>query len=401
MHSAAARLRPGRVVVNIQQGVSMKSGERFSNGRRDVLIRGANIIAVGALASTYGRLVRAADAKPIKVGFLYSASRDDYGFNQSFAVAARQMAKMPGVTVVEQERVPETAQCERVMESMIQVDGCKGIVATSFGYWPFVLNLARKYPDVLFIHGGALWKEGDPKNAIGYRGYMEEPHYLCGIAAGRMTKTGKLGFIGSKPLYFIFNNCNGFVLGARSVRADATCRVVITGDWDNPVKEAQAVNSLADQGVDVIIADVDGPKVAIETAERRGIYSCGYHTDLSALAPKGFLTGAEWNWAKAGDFVHAWQTGGSYPNLLRGGFKQGMVAISPFGKSVPENVRQEVLRARQAFTDDTLKLYKGPLKDNEGKQILAAGQDISNADNDYKVNVKWLVEGAIGETGLK
>jgi len=264
-----------------------------------------------------------------------------------------------------------------------------------------VLNLARKYPDVLFIHGGALWKDGDPKNAIGYRGYMEEPHYLCGIAAGRMTKTGKLGFIGSKPLYFIFNNCNGLVLGARSVRPDATCRVVITGDWDNPVKEAQAVNALADQGVDVIIADVDGPKVAIETAERRGIYSCGYHTDLSALAPKGFLTGAEWNWTKAGDFVHAWQTGGSYPNLLRGGFKQGMVAISPFGKSVPESVRQEVLRARQAFTDDTLKLYKGPLKDNEGKQILAAGQEISNADNDYKVNVKWLVEGAIGETGLK
>ena len=48
----------------------MKSGERFSNGRRDVLIRGANIIAVGAFASTHGRLVHAADAKPLKVGFL-------------------------------------------------------------------------------------------------------------------------------------------------------------------------------------------------------------------------------------------------------------------------------------------------------------------------------------------
>ncbi|HEX6794606.1 MAG TPA: BMP family ABC transporter substrate-binding protein [Casimicrobiaceae bacterium] len=379
----------------------MRSGQLYSSTRRDVLIRGANLVAAGALLGPLGSLARAADAKPIKVGFLYSASRDDYGFNQSFAVAAKRIAKMPGVTVEEQERVPETAQCERVMESMIQVDGCKGIVATSFGYWPFVLKLAAKYPDVLFIHGGALWKDGDPKNAIGYRGYMEEPHYLCGIAAGRMTKTGKLGFIGSKPLYFIFNNCNGFVLGARSVRADATCRVVITGDWDNPVKEAQAVNALADQGVDVIIADVDGPKVSIETAERRGIYSCGYHTDLSALAPKGFLTGAEWNWAKAGDFIHAWQTGGKYPNLLRGGFKDGMVAISPFGKAVPENVRQEVLKAQQGFVDDTLKLYKGPLKDNEGKQVLAAGQTVSNTDNDYKVNVKWLVEGAIGETGLK
>jgi basic membrane protein A len=379
----------------------MKSNELRSGKRRGLLILGGNLIAVGALFDAYVPFARAADAKPIKVGFLYAASRDDYGFNQSFAVAAKRIAQMPGVSVVEQERVPETAQCERVMESMIQVDGCKGIVATSFGYWPFVQKLAAKYPDVLFIHGGALWKAGDPKNAIGYRGYMEEPHYLCGIAAGRMTKTGKLGFIGSKPLYFIFNNCNGFVLGARSVRPEATCRVVITGDWDNPVKEAEAVNALADQGVDVIIANVDGPKVAMETAERRGIYSCGYHTDLSGLAPKGFLTGAEWNWAKAGDFIQAWQTGANYPNLLRGGFKDGMVAISPFGKSVPENVRQEVLKARQAFVDDTLKLYKGPLKDNQGKQILAAGQEISNADNDFKVNVKWLVEGAIGETGLK
>lgn len=379
----------------------MKSDELHSGKRRQLLIFGGNLVVAGVLLDAYAPFACAADAKPIKVGFLYAGSRDDYGFNQSFAVAAKKIAQLPGVTVVEQERVPETAQCERVMESMIQVDGCKGILATSFGYWPFVQKLAAKYPDVLFIHGGALWKTGDPKNAIGYRGYMEEPHYLCGIAAARMTKTGKLGFIGSKPLYFIFNNCNGFVLGARSVRPDATCRVVITGDWDNPVKEAEAVNALADQGVDVIIANVDGPKVAMETAERRGIYSCGYHTDLSALAPKGFLTGAEWNWAKGGDFIQAWRTGGSYPNLLRGGFKDDMVAISPFGKSVPENVRQEVLKARQSFVDDSLKLYKGPLKDNQGKQILAAGQSISNTDNDFKVNVKWLVEGAIGETGLK
>ena len=64
-------------------------------------------------------------------------------------------------------------------------------------------------------------------------------------------------------------------------------------------------------------------------------------------------------------------------------------------------MRQEILKARQGFIDDTLKLYKGPLKDNEGKQVLAAGQEISNTDNEFKVNVKWLVEGAIGQTGLK
>jgi simple sugar transport system substrate-binding protein len=177
--------------------------------------------------------------------------------------------------------------------------------------------------------------------------------------------------------------------------------VVITGEWDSPVKEAEAVNALVDQGVDVIVANVDSPKVAIETAERRGVFSCGYHTDLSALAPKGFLTGAEWNWAKGGDFVKAWQEGQPYPNLYRGGFKRDMVALSPFGQAVPEPVRQRVLAARTGFVEDTLKLYKGPLKDNEGNVILKEGEVVSNEDNAFKVNVKWLVEGAIGRTGLR
>jgi basic membrane protein A len=370
-----------------------------SISRRSMLVGAANAVGAGSLllsTRVFGQAV-----KPITVGFIYAATRNDYGWNQAHAVAARRIAALPGVKLVEQERVPETVQVERVMESMIQLDGAKVLFPTSFGFWPFIQKMAPKYSDVLFVHAGGLWKEGDAKNTIGYRGYMEEPHYLCGIAAGMMSRTGKLGFIGSKPLYFIFNNCNGFVMGARSVRRDATCQVVITGDWDNPVKEAETVNALVDQGVDVIVANVDSPKVAVETAERRGIMSCGYHTDLSALAPNGFLTGAEWNWAKGGDFVKAWQTGGPYPNLYRGGFREEMVALSSFGKAVPQNVQQAVLAARQGFLDDTLKLYKGPLKDNRGNQVIAAGQEISNTDNAFKLSVKWLVEGAIGSTGLQ
>jgi basic membrane protein A len=366
--------------------------------RRAVLGGAANIIAAGGVLTWLPAL---AAAKPITVGFIYAATRQDYGWNQAHAVAAKKIAQLEGVKLVEQEKVPETAEVEKVMESMIQLDGCKVLFPTSFGFWPFIQKAAPKHQDVLFVHAGGLWKEGDPKNTIGYRGYMEEPHYLCGIAAGRLTKTGKIGFIGSKPLYFIFNNCNGFTMGARSVRPDATCQVIITGDWDNPVKEAESVNSMADQGVDVIVCNTDSPKVAIETAERRGIYSCGYHTDLSSLAPKGFLTGAEWNWAKGADFVKAWQNGTEYPNLYRGGFKRDMVQISPFGAAVPEPVRAEVMKARQGFVDDTLKLYKGPLKDNEGNLVLKDGEVISNEDNAYKVGVKFLIEGAIGKTGLK
>lgn len=368
--------------------------------RRKFLSTSGNVVGAGTLLALLPGIARSA-AKPITVGFIYTGPRDDFGWNQAHRVAAGKIAQMENVTVVEQENVPETVEVEKVMQSMIQLDGATVLFPTSFGFWKHILKLAPKYPDVLFVHAGGLWKEGNPPNTIGYRGYMEEPHYLCGIAAGHMTKTGKLGFIGSKPLYFIFNNCNGYVLGARSVNPDITCQVVITGEWNDPVKEAETVSSLVDQGVDVIIANVDSPKVAMENAERRGIYSCGYHTDLSTLAPNGFLTGAEWNWAAGSRFVEAWRTGGDYPNLLRGGFKRDMVAISPFGQAVPQNVRDAVLEVREGFANDTFQLYKGPLKDNEGNLVLEAGQVIDNEDNKFKLAVDFLVEGAVGKTGLK
>jgi basic membrane protein A and related proteins len=375
------------------------SGQPGVSRRRFLRDAGA-VAAAGSLAALLPSAARA-QMRTMTVGFMYTGPRNDYGWNQAHSVAARRIARMDGVKVIEQENVPETAEVEKVMESMIRLDGARVLFPTSFGFWPFILKTAPRYPEVLFVHAGGLWKDGDPKNAIGYRGYMEEPHYLCGIAAGRMTKTGKLGFIGAKPLYFIFNNCNGFILGARAVNPKITCNVVITGDWNSPVKEAEAVNSLVDQGVDVIVGNCDSPKVVIETAERRGIYSCGYHTDLSNLAPKGFLTGAEWNWGKGADFVKAWMTKGEYPNLLRGGFKRDMVGLSPFGPAVPERVRAEVLKGRQGFADDTLALYKGPLKDNEGNTILKPGETVNNEDNKFKLAVNFLVEGAIGSTGLK
>jgi simple sugar transport system substrate-binding protein len=160
-------------------------------------------------------------------------------------------------------------------------------------------------------------------------------------------------------------------------------------------------SSLIDQGVDVIVANVDSAKVCIENAERRGIYSCVYHTDVSDLAPRGFLTGAEWNWAAGARFVQAWQTGGTYPNLLRGGFKQDMVALSPFGKAVPADVRAKIMKLKQGFADDSLKLYRGPLRDNEGNVVLKEGQVVANDDNKFKLAVNFLVEGAIGKTGLR
>ena len=367
--------------------------DKFSLNRRSFLAKGGNILAAGAVMAMLPTMAKAATTT---VGFIYVGPRQDFGWNQSHWDAAKKIAAIDGVKVVEQENVPETAEVEKVMESMIELDGANVIMATSFGYWKSIKKMAKKYPNVLFTHIGAIWKPGDPTNVIGYRGYMEEPHYLCGIAAGHATKIGKIGFIGSKPLYFIYNNCNGFVLGAKSVNKDITCSAVITGEWNNPVKEAETTNSLIDAGCDVIIANVDSAKVAVETAERRGVFTCGYHSDVSSLAPKGFLTGAEWNWASAAEFVKHWEKGEIKSNLVRGGFAEDMVGLSPYGPSVTDATKAEIDKAKAGFTDGSLQLYAGPLKDNKGNVVVKEGDVVKNDDAKFKVGVKFFVEGVVG-----
>ena len=164
-----------------------------------------------------------------------------------------------------------------------------------------------------------------------------------GIAAAHTSKTKKLGFIAAKPIPQVLVNVNSFALGARSVDPSITTSVIFTGEWSMPVKEAEATNSLIGQGIDVVTCHVDGPKVIMETAERRGIYTCGYHADQSKLAPKGYLTGAEWNWITVyKQFVDDAQAGKPIPNFTRGGLAEGFVKMSPFGPALPEAGRNNI-----------------------------------------------------------
>ena len=242
-------------------------------------------------AAAAGLLLPAWAQKPLSVGFIYVGPRDDYGYNQAHAESAALVKKMAGVKVVEEENVPETNAVQKTMQGMIAQDGATLLFPTSFGYFdPHILALAPKNPEVRFAHCGGLWTEAKhPKNAGSFFGYIDDAQYLNGVVAGHVTKSRKLGFVAAKPIPQVLRNINAFTLGARSVNPDITTTVIFTGDWSMPVKEAEATNSLADQGVDVFTMHVDGPKVIVETAAKRGRFVCGYHASQAKLAPQAYL----------------------------------------------------------------------------------------------------------------
>ena len=343
-------------------------------------------------------LVKETGTGPLVVGFVYVGARGDYGYNQAHAEGAAAVARLPGVKVLEEENVAETIAVQKTMESMISLDEASLIFPTSFGYFdPHILKIAARFPDVTLLHCGGLYQDGThPKNVGSYFGYIDEAQYVAGIVAGMTSKTGKLGFIAAKPIPQVLRNVNAFTLGARSANPTATTTVVFTGDWSLPVKEAEAANSLVDQGIDVLTMHVDSPKVIVETAERRGVFSSGYHANQATLAPKGYLTGAEWNWAKIyTDYVEWIRAGTPYPHLLRGGLKEGFVRLSPYGPAVSDPARARADQARAALADGSLVIFQGPIKDNKGAVVIADG--VARPQTDIELEkMSYLVDGVIG-----
>ena len=366
----------------------------FGRISRRHLLQGSAALTLGSALG-----IRSALAADTTIGFIYVGSRDDYGYNQAHAQGAAALKKMPGLKVVEEEKVPETDAVEKTIESMINLDGATLLFPTSFGYYnPHVIKIANKFPKLHFEHCGGLWTDKDPKNAGSYFGYIDEAQYISGIVAGYSTKSGKLGFVAAKPIPQVLRNINAFTLGARLANPKATTQVIFTGDWSMPVKEAEATNSLIDQGVDVLTCHVDGPKTVVENAARRGAFVCGYHVNQSPLAPKAYLTGAEWNWeALYPKFVKMIASGEGIPNFYRGGLKEEIVKVSPYGEAVSAEARKAADDIKAKLTEGGYTIFKGPISDNKGKVVIASGIERGQKDPELE-KMDYLVDGVIGAT---
>jgi len=367
--------------------------------RRD-LIKRAGALGVVASSASWASLAQA--QAPITVGFIYVGAKDDFGYNQAQAESVAEIKKLPGIKTVEEENVPETTAVQKTMQAMISQDGATLLFPTSFGYFdPHTLAVAAKNEKIRFAHCGGLWTEGKhPKNTGSFFGYIDECQYLNGVVAGHMSKSKKLGFVAAKPIPQVLRNINAFTMGARSVDPSITTTVIFTGDWSMPVKEAEATNSLADQGVDVFTMHVDGPKVIVETAAKRGKMVCGYHASQAKLAPNAYLTGAEWNWLTAyKTIIDAARTGKPHPNFVRGGLKDGFVKPSPYGAMVTAAARKNADDVKAAMLKGGFDIFKGGsagLKDNTGKVVIAAGKTFKQTDVELE-GMNYLVEGVVGK----
>jgi basic membrane protein A len=336
------------------------------------------------------------------VGFIYVGPKDDYGYNQAAYEGAEAMAEaVDGVELLHAENVPETSEAETVMEDMID-QGAELIFATSYGHLEAATNVAERNPDVVIVHQGGLEGEEGLPNLGTYFGTVYEPVYTAGIAAGAASETGKVGYVYAFPIPQTLANINAFTLGAQSVNPDIETVAVATGSWCDPGLQAQAAQSLIDQDVDVITQHQDCTKTIIEAAEDAGVFSVGYHADASSLAPEGWLTGSEWDWAPlyaqivetvmAGEFE-----GSPFDGDYRVGLQTGENPFvqSPFGDSVTEETIALIEEARDSFIDGGSP-FAGPVVDQDGATVWNEGEQPTYAEVE---TMDFFVDGVIGRIG--
>jgi basic membrane lipoprotein Med (substrate-binding protein (PBP1-ABC) superfamily) len=326
------------------------------------------------------------------IGALYGGPITDAGYNQAMHEAVMEIkTNIDCVKIIEAENVPDEAGATSTMENMIS-EGAKLIFATAFNHQYPALDLSKKYPDVKFEHAGG-WEMGP--NFANFFGTPPDGWYMMGVAAAKMTKSNKLGFVAAFPLGWTSTFINAFELGAKSVNPDVQTIVAYTFAWGDRAKEADTTNSLINQGVDVITMHVDSPSTVISTAESRGVYSIGYQ-NLAAqeFAPEywisgtGFTLGGKLTWLTSTVLDGTWE-----PIFLRCGIKDGCMAVAPFGPNVPQEVQDLVMQTQADIESGKIVVFAGPIKDQDGNVKVAEGEVLGD---DAMSAVDWFVEGVVG-----
>jgi basic membrane protein A len=353
---------------------------------RTILALCAALLLPGLAAAQDGFTLK---GKPV-IAMLYFDVKTDGGWTQAFDEARIKVEKELGMKIQFVEKVPETASAIRPAAERFIQRGANIIIGTAFGYSDTFKELAAKYPEVAFLNGSGTT---NGPNLQAFYGRTYESQYLCGMAAGAVTKSGKLGFVAANPFGVVNWTVNAFAMGAQKMNPAATVTVIYTGAWNDPVKERAAASALIDAGADVIGQHVDTPTPQI-VAQERGVWGTGHHRDMRQFAPKATLCSSVWVWDRYLAPELKKVMAGNWKPAPYGAFipmSAGGTDIACCGPAVPKDAVTKIMAERDAVMKGK-HVYAGPLADREGKERVPAGQVLSDGDL-WKMD--WYVKGVI------
>jgi simple sugar transport system substrate-binding protein len=334
---------------------------------------------------------RAAAADPFKAAWIYVGPVGDFGYSYQHDQGRKAVEAALGAAVKTSfvESVPEGADTVRVLHEL--ASGGNGIIfATSFGFMEPTLKVAKQFPNVKFEHATG-YKRAD--NVATYNIRFYEGRYIQGVIAGKMSKSGIVGYVASVPIPEVIMGMNAFIQGMRSINPAGKIKMVMINEWYDPGKEADAAKALIDQGADIVAQHTDSP-APLQTAHDRGIKGFGQASDMSRFAPDTQLTASVDHWDEYyTDRVKAAMDGSWKSGDVWGGLKSGMLHMADFA-NMPDDVKTLAQKTMDGIESGEIIPFKGPINAQDGSVKVAAGTQL---DDGAIAGMDWLAEGVEGQ----
>lgn len=330
-----------------------------------------------------------ADA-PIRVAFVLVGSADSVGWSHSHELG-RQYLKQVMQGKVETSVVEFVAEGRGARAAMQELATKNDIVfATSPGYIVSTEGVAKLNSHVKFENSSGT-RLGDNLAAFSTR--MYQPRYLSGLIAGKMTQSGKIGYIASHRIPEVIRSINAFTMGVRQVNPTAVVEVQWTGSRHKPEKEKRVAAKLIANGADVLTNHTDSPTIA-EFAEANNVKIVGFHSDMSSFAPTQHLVSVIHNWGPY--YVKRIQA--LIDNKWQGqsqwmGMEDNISQLSALSESIPKDVRDLVAQQQAAIISGEFKIFSGPMKNTRGRVRVKSGEILSD---EKLLHLNWYVEGVTG-----
>ena len=347
---------------------------------------------LGATAATaaLGRFGLARADEPFKAGFVYVGPVADFGWSHQHDLGRQAAQKALGdkLKTTYVESVKEGPDSERVIRELATA-GNGIIFTTSFGFMNPTIKVAKQFPNVKFEHATGYKRAA---NVATYNIRFYEGRYVQGVIAGKMSKSGVVGYIGSVPIPEVVMGMDAFIRGMHTVNPQGKIKLVWINGWYDPGKESDAAKALIDQGADIIAQHTDSA-APLQVAEQRGVKGFGQASDMIKFAPKAQLTSSVDHWDEYyTQRIQAAMDGSWQTQDIWGGLKIGMLHMAPW-TNMPDDVAQAAQAAEDGIKDGSIVIFKGPINDQGGKVKVADGAQLTDDDI---LGMNWLAEGIEG-----
>ena len=376
---------------------------------RKVLAVVLALVMVATVFAACGGNEKPDTQEKLKVGFIFLHDENST-YDKNFMDAAKAACEAMGVDYVQKTQIPESKDCYDAAVALIETDGCDVIFADSFGHESFLIEAAKKYPDVQFCHAtGTQAHTAGVANFHNAFASIYEGRYLAGVAAGlklnEMIEAGKItadkakmGYVGAFTFAEVMSGYTSFYLGAKSVCPTVTMDVKFTGSWYDEKAEKEAAQALIAGGCVLISqhADSMGAPTACETA---GVPNVSYNGSTLAACPNTFIVSSRINWQPYFEYmIKCVQEGKAIDTDWTGTIETGSVVLTDVNTSVAAaGTVEKIAEVKAKLQSGEINVFDTANFTVGGKAVTSFVADV-DTDNDFTPDTEVLKDGVIYES---